>query len=654
MFICFYICLEHFPDKGNQIELREKYRLLTEPKNKLTSDCPPNIDNVNELIVSTATREQTLHSFHTLFCRRCYKYDCLIHKYKQPLPTNISSNNITGNLLRKLDFSKVTDKPCSNDCYKLKLLNEYSKMINIANKGETIKNDSIKANHASNSTVSNTTPTKNNNSHKTNATTKRTSYEINQSNKSLLNNSQSGNFEKEENFLNKLFDTNLVNFDGVEETLYKVYNKIFQYNSCVLSKILHGKNCFQIWIYVCKLEFDFGNNQTNQNNPIKQKYMNDLCLFINQNINNFNSSSNNFNSTEFNFKILTSPIKNISLDASINNKLQLSLGLNNKRNKKAKKPKVKHSHFLARKLHEEAAHSLNNTSNNNFSNNMNGTKYDGSSNSNHMNNSSSYGNGNSSNQLSSTNDNNNYADNENEQSSPLLRVHSYHPCDHPGLLCNENCKCVRNGNFCEKFCQCSIDCINRFRGCKCRSQCNSKHCPCYLAVRECDPDLCQTCGANNFKSNAPPTGCCVNVAIQRGLRKHLLLAPSEVAGWGIFLKERVNKNEFIAEYCGEVITQDEADRRGKVYDKHKCSFLFNLNNDFVVDATRKGNKIRFANHSVNPNCYAKVMLVNGDHRIGIFAKHDIEAGEELFFDYRYGPTEQLKFVGIERSIQNII
>ena len=160
------------------------------------------------------------------------------------------------------------------------------------------------------------------------------------------------------------------------------------------------------------------------------------------------------------------------------------------------------------------------------------------------------------------------------------------PCHHPGQLCSEEtCSCRQTGNFCEKFCFCSLDCNHRFPGCKCKSKCTTNACSCYLASRECDPDLCSTCLDGRLEWS-PETNTCRNVMIQRELGKKLLVAPSDIAGWGCFIGEKTGKNEFIAECVGELISQEESERRGKIYDKAKCSYMFNLNEEFCVDAAR--------------------------------------------------------------------
>lgn len=220
----------------------------------------------------------------------------------------------------------------------------------------------------------------------------------------------------------------------------------------------------------------------------------------------------------------------------------------------------------------------------------------------------------------------------------------YIPCGCKSM-CGKECPCLDNATCCEKYCGCSKSCKNRFRGCHCaKSQCRSRQCPCFAAGRECDPDVCRNCwvSCGDGSVGEPQRrgeGHCGNMRLLLRQQQRILLAKSDVAGWGAFLKNSVNRNEYLGEYTGELISHREADKRGKIYDRANSSFLFDLNDQYVLDAYRKGDKLKFANHSSNPNCYAKVMMVAGDHRVGIFARERIEAGEELFYDYRYGPDQ---------------
>lgn len=234
---------------------------------------------------------------------------------------------------------------------------------------------------------------------------------------------------------------------------------------------------------------------------------------------------------------------------------------------------------------------------------------------------------------------------------------AYVPCNCNGMCSLKTCSCAKNGNFCEKFCQCSASCQYRFPGCRCKKgQCRTNACPCFAAGRECDPDLCLSCisslpphglpsdtTAGSSEKVGPPQGC-QNMNLLLRHHRHVQMGISDIHGWGAFLKGDAEKNSFLGEYTGELISHEEADRRGKVYDRVNSSYLFNLNSEFVVDAFLRGNKFRFANHSPHPNCYAKVLQVEGEHRVGIFARERIKDGDELLYNYMYDKEKEVAMV----------
>ncbi|RAR07003.1 SET domain-containing protein [Stemphylium lycopersici] len=116
---------------------------------------------------------------------------------------------------------------------------------------------------------------------------------------------------------------------------------------------------------------------------------------------------------------------------------------------------------------------------------------------------------------------------------------------------------------------------------------------------------------------------------------------TEDRGFGVRAMRTFEPHQIIVEYAGEIITQDECERRMKqVYKKDKCYYLMSFDNKMIIDATR-GTIARFVNHSCEPNCEMIKWTVGGEPRMALFAgPRGIMTGEELTYDYNFDPFSQ--------------
>uniref|UniRef100_A0A8C2M7T2 Histone-lysine N-methyltransferase n=1 Tax=Cricetulus griseus TaxID=10029 RepID=A0A8C2M7T2_CRIGR len=122
-----------------------------------------------------------------------------------------------------------------------------------------------------------------------------------------------------------------------------------------------------------------------------------------------------------------------------------------------------------------------------------------------------------------------------------------------------------------------------------------------------------------------------------------------------------NLNNYEVEYLCDykvvkVITSEEAERRGQLYDNQGITYLFDLDyesDEFTVDAARYGNVSHFVNHSCDPNLQVfNVFIDNLDTRlprIALFSTRTIKAGEELTFDYQMKGSGELSSDSIDHS-----
>ncbi|GAA0148172.1 hypothetical protein LIER_07691 [Lithospermum erythrorhizon] len=173
-----------------------------------------------------------------------------------------------------------------------------------------------------------------------------------------------------------------------------------------------------------------------------------------------------------------------------------------------------------------------------------------------------------------------------------------------------------------------------------RSEDDGIFCPCTSSAGSSG-----VCGKNCFcgalqsscSSNCKCGSSCLNKPFHQRPAKKMKIVKTEKCGSGIVADEDIKQGDFVIEYVGEVIDDKTCEERlWRMKHRGETNFyLCEINRDTVIDATYKGNKSRYINHSCCPNTEMQKWSVDGETRIGIFATRNINKGEYLTYDYQF-------------------
>jgi len=127
-----------------------------------------------------------------------------------------------------------------------------------------------------------------------------------------------------------------------------------------------------------------------------------------------------------------------------------------------------------------------------------------------------------------------------------------------------------------------------------------------------------------------------------GRKKKLIFGKSAIHSWGLYAAEPIEKEDFVVEYLGEYVRSSVANKREEDYRRlgYGDDYIFRVDGDLLVDATRRGGLARFANHCCEPNCYTRIINAGGKQRIVLYSKERIEKGEEITYDYKFEYEEE--------------